>query len=195
MTNKKKIFQLSLIFSGLIIIFFTYFFNLEKKQTSDVSEESQIKVNEEFLEEGINRFENVEYKGTDNTGNKFTIGSQFAEFKKERPELINMENVECFFTFKDNTVLIISSNKGVYNNISNDMQFSDNVKMEYLENTIFSDRAIFNNYENQLLVAGNVKGDGPTTNLRADELDFDLKTKDLKISMYSEERVKIKTKF
>ena len=195
MTSKKKIFQLSLIFSGLIIIFFTYFFNLEKKQTSDVSEESQIKVNEEFLEEGINRFENVEYKGTDNTGNKFTIGSQFAEFKKERPELINMENVECFFTFKDNTVLIISSNKGVYNNISNDMQFSDNVKMEYLENTIFSDRAIFNNYENQLLVAGNVKGDGPTTNLRADELDFDLKTKDLKISMYSEERVKIKTKF
>ena len=195
MTSKKKIFQLSLIFSGLIIIFFTYFFNLEKKQTSDVSEESQIKVNEEFLEEGINRFENVEYKGTDNTGNKFTIGSQFAEFKKERPELINMENVECFFTFKDNTVLIISSNKGVYNNISNDMQFSDNVKMEYLENPIFSDRAIFNNYENQLLVAGNVKGDGPTTNLRADELDFDLKTKDLKISMYSEERVKIKTKF
>ena len=62
------------------------------------------------------------------------------------------------------------------------MKFSDNVKMEYLENTIFSDRAIFNNYENQLLVAGNVKGDGPTTNLRADELDFDLKTKDLKRS-------------
>ena len=195
MTRKKKIFQISLFFIGLILIFFTYFFNLEHKQTADVSEESQIKVDEEFLEEGINRFENVEYKGIDNTGNKFTIGSQYAEFKKERPELINMENVECFFTFKDNTVLSISSNKGVYNNISNDMKFSDNVKMEYLENTIFSDRAIFNNYENQLLVAGNVKGDGPTTNLRADELDFDLKTKDLKISMYSEERVKIKTKF
>ena len=195
MTSKKKIFQLSLIFSGLIIIFFTYFFNLEKKQTSDVSEESQIKVNEEFLEEGINRFENVEYKGTDNTGNKFTIGSQFAEFKKEKPELIFMENVECFFTFKDNTVLLISSKKGIYNNISNDMQFSEDVKMDYLENTIFSDRANFNNYENQLLIAGNVRGDGPTTNLKADELDFDLNTKDLKISMYSEERVKIKTNF
>ena len=117
------------------------------------------------------------------------------KFKKERPELINMENVECFFTFKDNTVLSISSNKGVYNNISNDMKFSDNVKMEYLENTIFSDRAIFNNYENQLLVAGNVKGDGPTTNLKAYELDFDLNTKDLKITMYNEDRVNIKTKF
>ena len=195
MTNKKKIFQLSLIFIGLIIIFFTYFFNLEKKQPSEVVTEIETKKNEEFLEEGVNRFENVEYKGIDNTGNKFTIGSQFAEFKKEKPELIFMENVECFFTFKDNTVLLISSKKGIYNNISNDMQFSEDVKMDYLENTIFSDRANFNNYENQLLIAGNVRGDGPTTNLKADELDFDLNTKDLKISMYSEERVKIKTKF
>jgi|TARA_B100000214_G_scaffold112466_1_gene79433 hypothetical protein len=195
MTNKKKIFQLSLIFIGLIIIFFTYFFNLEKKQPSEVVTETETKENEEFLEEGVNRFENVEYKGIDNTGNKFTIGSQFAEFKKEKPELIFMENVECFFTFKDNTVLLISSKKGIYNNISNDMQFSEDVKMDYLENTIFSDRANFNNYENQLLIAGNVRGDGPTTNLKADELDFDLNTKDLKISMYSEERVKIKTKF
>ena len=195
MTNKKKIFQLSLIFIGLIIIFFTYFFNLEKKQPSEVVTETETKENEEFLEEGVNRFENVEYKGIDNTGNKFTIGSQFAEFKKEKPELIFMENVECFFTFKDNTMLLISSKKGIYNNISNDMQFSEDVKMDYLENTIFSDRANFNNYENQLLIAGNVRGDGPTTNLKADELDFDLNTKDLKISMYSEERVKIKTKF
>ena len=195
MTNKKKIFQLSLVFIGLIIIFFTYFFNLEKKQPSEVVTETETKENEEFLEKGVNRFENVEYKGIDNTGNKFTIGSQFAEFKKEKPELIFMENVECFFTFKDNTVLLISSKKGIYNNISNDMQFSEDVKMDYLENTIFSDRANFNNYENQLLIAGNVRGDGPTTNLKADELDFDLNTKDLKISMYSEERVKIKTKF
>ena len=195
MTNKKKIFQLSLIFIGLLIIFFTYFFNLEKKQPSEVVTETETKENEEFLEEGVNRFENVEYKGIDNTGNKFTIGSQFAEFKKEKPELIFMENVECFFTFKDNTMLLISSKKGIYNNISNDMQFSEDVKMDYLENTIFSDRANFNNYENQLLIAGNVRGDGPTTNLKADELDFDLNTKDLKISMYSEERVKIKTKF
>ena len=195
MTNKKKIFQLSLVFIGLLTIFFTYFFNLEKKQPSEVVTETETKENEEFLEEGVNRFENVEYKGIDNTGNKFTIGSQFAEFKKEKPELIFMENVECFFTFKDNTVLLISSKKGIYNNISNDMQFSEDVKMDYLENTIFSDRANFNNYENQLLIAGNVRGDGPTTNLKADELDFDLNTKDLKISMYSEERVKIKTKF
>ena len=194
MTTKKKIFQLSFIFIGLLIIFFTYFFNFEnKKKIVETTEEETL--NEEFLEEGSNRFENVEYQGIDNSGNTFIIGSEFAEYEKESPEIINMENVKCKFAFKDGTILTIISDAGIYNNISNDMKFSENVRMDYLENIVFSDRVIFNNYQNQLLVAGNVKGKGPTTNLKADELDFNLNTKDLKISMYDEERVNVKTKF
>ncbi len=195
MTNKKKLLQIGLLFLGLIILFFTYFFNFQKEPVVNVTTKEEIIDNEEFLEEGVNRFENVEYQGIDNNGNKFTIGSEFAEFEKERPEIINMENVICYFTFKDNTVLTIYSDKATYNNISNDMNFSENVKMDYLENILFSDRAMFNNFENQLLIAGNISGSGPTANLNADELDFDLNTKDLKISMYNEDRVKIKTKF
>ena len=113
---------------------------------------------------------------------------------KKKPEEINMEMIKCIFYFKDQTVLTIIADSGLYNNITNDMRFSDNVKMDYLENTLFSDRAIFNNYENQLLIAGNVHGNSPEANLKADQLDFDLNTKNLKISMYNEERVKIKTK-
>ena len=96
---------------------------------------------------------------------------------------------------KDNTTLTVTSDKGTYNNVTNDMNFNENVRMDYLENVLYSERASFNNYENQLLVAGNIKGEGPTTDLQADELDFDLNTKDLKISMYSKERVKVNTKF
>ena len=195
MPNRRKLFQISLIFLGLIIVFLTYFTNLERNQQEDFKVSENTSEDERFLEEGVNRFENVEYQGIDNSGNKFVIGSEFAEFEKESPELINMENVKCLFTFEDNTVLTVVSDKGVYNNLTNDMKFSENVKMDYLENILYSDRADFNNYENQLLVAGNISGEGPTTNLNADELDFDLNTKDLKISMYSEERVKIKTKF
>ena len=195
MPNRRKLFQISLIFLGLIIVFLTYFTNLEKNQQEDFKVSENTSDDERFLEEGVNRFENVEYQGIDNSGNKFVIGSKFAELEKDSPELINMENVKCLFTFKDNTVLTVISDKGVYNNLTNDMKFSENVRMDYLENILYSDRADFNNYENQLLVAGNISGEGPTTNLNADELDFDLNTKDLKISMYSEERVKIKTKF
>ena len=194
MASKRKLIQLTLILVGFLIIFFTYFSNVEKKQTLKETKKEQIP-QEESIEEGINKFENVEYEGIDNSGNRFVIGSKYAQFEKERPEVINMENIKCTFFFKDKTVLTIIADTGAFNNITNDMNFSDNVRMDYLENVLFSDRALFNNYENQLLVAGNISGAGPQTNLEADELDFDLNTKNLKISMYSNERVNIKTKF
>ena len=190
MPSKRKLFQISLFLIGLLIIFFTYFGNLQKESIP----EKEI-VKEEFSEEEINKFEYVEYAGVDNSGNRFVIGSDYAEFEKERPEIVNMERIKCTFYFKDKTYLTIIADNGIFNNITNDMKFSDNVKMNYLQNVLFSDRALFNNYENQLLVSGNVKGEGPQTNLRADELDFDLNTKNLKISMYNEDRVNIKTKF
>ena len=194
MASKRRFVQLALIILGFLIIFFTYFSNVQKKQNlKEVKKEETSQ--EEFIEEEINKFENVEYEGIDNSGNRFVIGSKYAQFEKERPEVIHMEKIICTFSFKDKTVLTIIADSGTFNNITNDMNFSENVRMDYLENVLFSDRALFNNYENQLLVAGNIRGDGPQTNLKADELDFDLNTKNLKISMYSDERVNIKTKF
>ena len=52
MTNKKNI-PIKSKFYRTIIIFFTYFFNLEKKQPSEVVTETETKENEEFLEEEL----------------------------------------------------------------------------------------------------------------------------------------------
>ena len=177
------------------MIFFTYFFKSTETKKNFEEDKKEVVKKEDFKDDEINRFENVEYQGIDNSGNKFVIGSDYAQFEQERPEVINMEEIKCTFYFKDNTFLTIVADSGVFNNITNDMKFSDNVKMNYLENVLFSDRATFNNYENQLLVAGNVKGENPQSKLQADELDFDLNTKNLKISMYNKERVNIKTNF
>jgi len=196
MLVKRKILQLSLIFIGLCMIFFTYFFkSTEVKKVFEEDKKKEVVKKEDFQDDGINRFENVEYQGIDNSGNRFVIGSNYAQFEQEKPEIINMEEIKCTFYFQDNTFLTIVADSGVFNNITNDMKFSDNVKMNYLESVLFSDRATFNNYENQLLVAGNVKGENPQSKLQADELDFDLNTKNLKISMYNKERVNIKTNF
>ena len=186
---KKRKFSIKFSFFGNFNHFFFSSFKIKTLKRAGYWD-----CNEKFKEEEINKFENVEYEGIDNNGNRFVIGSRYAQFEQEKPEEINMEMIKCIFYFKDQTVLTIIADSGLYNNITNDMRFSDNVKMDYLENTLFSDRAIFNNYENQLLIAGNVHGNSPEANLKADQLDFDLNTKNLKISMYNEERVKIKTK-
>ena len=111
------------------MIFFTYFF--KSTETKKVFEEDKKEVvkKEDFKDDEINRFENVEYQGIDNSGNRFVIGSDYAQFEQERPEVINMEEIKCTFYFKDNTFLTIVADSGVFNNITNDMKFSDNVKI------------------------------------------------------------------
>ena len=49
MLNKRKFFQLSLVFLGILIIFFTYFSSFKIKKTSEKEQETEI-VNEEFKE-------------------------------------------------------------------------------------------------------------------------------------------------
>jgi len=191
--NKKIIFQIVLIFLGILIIFFTYFYDGKQKNLSKktIKEESKI----EEADQEISTFENIQYEGIDNNGNKFIINSDYAEFESDKSNIIYMEKMFCRFFFKDGTILRITSDRGVYNTISSDMEFEQNVKMYYLENRLFSEKASFVNSENYLVIQENVVGEAPEGNLVADKLDFDLTQKKLKISMYNQDKVNIKVNY
>ena len=192
--NKTKFIQTSLLLLAFLLIFFTYFLNLKKKQPS--TNLDQIKTIEPDGEEKmLNTFFDVQYGGFDKNGNRFVIGSKYANFEIDRPNIIRMEQILCTFYFKDDTNLIIVSNYGIYNNVTNDMEFTENVKMNYLENVLFSEKANFFNVKNELLIEGNVKTKSPEGELQADKLDFNLGSKKLKISMYNDKKVNIKVNF
>ena len=196
--NKKKFIQISLLLLAFLLIFFTYFFNLKKKQPS--TNLDQIKTIEpdgqkEKEEKAVNAFFDVQYGGFDKNGNRFVIGSRYANFEIDRPNIIRMEQILCTFYFKDGTNLTIVSDIGNYNNVTDDMEFTKNVKMNYLENILFSEKASFFNTKNELLVEGNIKAISPEGELQADKLNFDSNSKKLKISMYNDEKVNIKVNF
>tara|TARA_B100000586_G_scaffold266789_1_gene240429 strand:+ start:1354 stop:1953 length:600 start_codon:yes stop_codon:yes gene_type:complete len=191
--NKKKTIQIILIFLGILIIFFTYFYDQNQKSLSKKIEEKKTEI--EVEDQEVSTFENIQYEGIDNNGNKFVINSEYAEFKSDKTNIIYMKKMSCKFFFKDGTVLRINSNKGVYDTISSDMEFEQNVKMYYLENRLFSEKASFINSENYLVVQENVVGEAPEGNLVADKLDFDLTQKKLKISMYNQDKVNIKVNY
>ena len=191
--KKKTVLQLLLFLLGITIIFLTYFSKTIKNQNEEKSKDiSRI---EKFTEnENKNIFENLEYKGVDKNGNKFVISSEYSDFKTENPEIINMKNLICFFYFKDGTVLEIRSKIGTYNNVTLDMSFAENVNMFYMDRSLFSDKADFKNAENRLDVEGNVKSLGPEGDLIADILSFDFIDKKLKVSMYDDSKVNVKTR-
>ena len=192
--NNTKLIQISLLALAFLLIFFTYFLNLKKKQPS--TNLDQIKIIEPDEEKGkrTNTFVDVQYGGFDKEGNRFVIGSKYANFEIDRPNVIKMEQVLCNFYFKDGTNLTVVSDYGIYNNATDDMEFTENVKMNYLENILFSEKANFFNVKNELLIEGNVKTKSPEGELQADKLDFNLDSKKLKISMYNDEKVNIKVR-
>ena len=54
---------------------------------------------------------------------------------------VSLKNVSCFFYFKDGTILEIRSKTGIYNNVTLDMSFEENVNMFYMDNSLVSDKA------------------------------------------------------
>ena len=190
--NKRILSQITLLLLGVIIIFFTYFYAGKDKikKTVEVKEKE---ITEEI--QNKNTFENIKYEGVDASGNQFVINSEYAEFENETPNLIDMRNILCNFYFKDGTVLKITSDFGVYDNLTNDMSFEQNVKMFYLESKLFSEKANFVNSENYLFVEGNVIAEGLEGNLKADKMNFDLTKKKLRISMYNQDKVNIKVNY
>jgi LPS export ABC transporter protein LptC len=193
--NKTKFIQISLLLLAFFLIFFTYFFNLKKEQPSANLDQIKTVETDKQKEKVVNTFLDVEYNGFDKNGNRFVIGSKYANFEIDRPNVIKMEQILCIFYFKDGTNLTIVSNYGIYNNVTNDMEFAENVKMNYLENVLFSEKANFFNVKNELLIEGNVKTKSPEGELQADKLNFNLDSKKLKISMYNDKKVNIKVKF
>ncbi len=191
--NKKMLSQTILFLLGILIIFFTYFYTDKQKTVKKTEKEKVAKTNEEIADKST--FENIQYEGVDASGNKFIINSDYAEFENNVPNIIDMRNIVCKFFFKDGTVLRVISDFGVYDNITNDMSFEQNVKMYYLESRLFAEKADFVNSKNYLFVQGNVIAEGLEGDLRADKMNFDLTEKKLRISMYNEDKVNIRVNY
>ena len=193
--NKTKFIQITLLLLAFLLIFFTYFLNLKKKQTSTNLDQIKTVEPDGKKEKMANTFIDVQYSGLDRNGNRFVITSKYANFETDRSNIIAMEEVFCIFYFKDQTSMTVQSSYGIYNNVTDDMEFTENVKMNYLENVLFAEKANFFNVKNELLIEGNVKTKSPEGELQADRLDFNLDSKKLKISMYNDKKVNIKVNF
>ena len=195
MERKKKlrITQFFLLILGLIIIYLTYY-NRESSNT-DLTEEKLIKKTlKDENESDEDLFFNIEYTGLDLRGNRYLLKSERARLDELKPEIVYMDTVHAIFYFKDNTILYIWSDKGVYNNKNFDMKFSENVRAEYLESKLFAEKANYSNTENYLSIYENVRINDKKGNLIADKLLFDIKKQNLAISSFNDGKINANVK-
>ena len=142
-----------------------------------------------------NSFTDIEYSGFDLSGNRYLLKARQADFKTETPELISMKIVEAKFYLKDNTILTVVSDEGLYNNITFDMDFRENVEANYLTHVLLSDFISYSNSNAKLNASGNVRGESiEKGEFIADNVEYDLADKTLSFSMFDNKQVNVKLK-
>ena len=195
MTANKRIVQLSLISFGLFLILATYFFFPKIIENKFLEEET---VKDDVIKTAMtdskerNTFENVEYKGLYDTNKSFKVKADKAYILIKDPDIIYMTNMHVTLHMDDGRVIIITSDKGIYNKVSYDCFFENNVKAIDGETTILAENLDLLATEDSVTVYNNVFLTNDKDFLRADKVYYDFETKYYQISMFSDAKVKIK---
>ena len=188
----KRTVQLILfLFLILIAILFykTYFVSTTDKAKIDLLENK----NQLILEEKNNLIKNLKYDVNFEGNKQYIISADLSELTYENNvEIINMERVIAIFVDENNIPLTITADQAIYNNSSYDTNFSKNIKVEYINNIIYSDKLDIKFSKNIISIYDNVKYEGLQGMVYADNVIIDLITKNIKINMNnSEKKVKI----
>ena len=176
--------RVSFIVTVLILLLIIIFnLNLNKKEL--IEEKKEI-VQEEI--ENSNIIKDVEYKSKDSSGNEYTLKSSEGIIDQNNSNIIYLTSIKAVIELNDYDSIDISSNFGKYNIKTFDTIFSKNVIVEYLDNIIIGEYLEFSLKKNLMTISRNVVFNNNKSSLKADVIEVDIKTKDIKISMYEENK-------
>ena len=193
LSRKKKIliFQFFLLITGIFLIFLTYINNQKSSDNEIISKKakSEIEFKLNKNKDNENTFYNIEYSGLDLSGNRYILKAREAANDRSNEKLVNLKFVDATFYFKDDTILYVTSDFGLYNNKTLDMIFNKNVIGKYDTSELFAEKAEYSNSEGFLIVSENVKNIDIKGTKIAEKLVFDINNNSLDIS--SSKRKKI----
>ena len=176
--------RVSFIVTVLILLLIIIFnLNLNKKEL--IEEKKEI-VQEEI--ENSNIIKDVEYKSKDSSGNEYTLKSSEGIIDQNNSNIIYLTSIKASIELKDYNSINISSKFGKYNIDNFDTIFSKNVIIEYLDNIIIGEYLEFSLSKSLMTISRNVVFKNDKSSLKADVIEVDIKTNDIKISMYEENK-------
>jgi hypothetical protein len=189
--NNKTIFQIFLLLLVLLLSIFFYLNYFYKKDSKTTSKQNVI-TNTDISEspEGTT-IKEILYESYDNEGNKFMIKSKSGTIDEKEADEINMVNVEAKIDLTNGTFITLSSDTARYNALNSNTKFIRNVKLEYLSHIINSDNIDVTFTESKLEAYNNLIYRNSDINLSADKVELDLLTKNTKIFMFDNSKVKI----
>ena len=186
----KTLFQVFLIFLALSISSIFYFKYFHKKNTSKIINVGEKKIDKDDITMG-NTVKDILYESIDSEGNNYVINSDFGTFSDRNQEEILMTNVTAKIIFKNGNQVDLKSNRAKYNTVNSNTNFFDNVYLKFLNHSINSDNIDVLFTDSKLEAYNNLVYRNSDVNLIADKMELDLLTKNSKIFMLDNSKVKI----
>ena len=189
--NKKTIFQVFLVSLFLLLSIFFYLNYFYKKDSKLLLKQNEIADTDFSDSLDGTTIKEILYESYDNEGNKFTIKSKSGAFDDNKENEINMINVEAKIDLANGTFITLGSDTAIYNSLNSNTKFIKNVRLEYLEHKINSDNIDVIFTESKIEAYNNLIYRSSDIKLSADKVELDLLTKNTKIFMFDNSKVKI----
>jgi lipopolysaccharide export system protein LptA len=126
---------------------------------------------------------NIEYVSEFKNGSFYVITSEVGELISNQPGLIKMKKVIATINLNNSSPIKISADGAIYDNLSHNTKFYENVIMNYNEHNTNSDNLDLLLDKNLATLFNNVIYKNLDAVLKADKMEIDLITKNSKIFM------------
>ena len=190
--KKKIVFGTLLAILFFSLLFFLLFNSsdekkLIEKKKIELAEKENIKISEENIESS-NIIEDVSYSAKDTKGNEYFLKAGKGTIDHNDNNYIFLKSVKANIDLKNYESIEISSDFGKYNVNNYDTIFSKNVIISYLNNKITGDYLDFSWDKNLMIISRDVILRSDKNSLKADVIEVNIKTRNIKIFMYEEDK-------
>ena len=180
-------FVFSIFFIIIIFLFYDKYFSSNKELSITQNTNDNFK----DLEVKGNLIQDIKYETIDSNGNKYFIYSKYGEANINNPDIILMKNVFARIAIFEKDTIYINSLSAKYNIVNYETNFDNDVKLKYLNHTIFAENMDLSFQKNFAWLYTNVVYKGYGYELYADKIEIDLITKNSKIYTDNGKKVKI----
>ena len=190
----KRIIQLVLFLFLLII--FIIFYKIYFTENKEIKVNSLEQKDQLLIEKNNNQIKNLRYDVNFDENKQYIITAELSEIAYENEvEIVKMKKVVAIFVDETNIPLTITADKAIYNDNNYNTNFSENVKITYINNIILSDKMDLNFNTNIISIYENVEYEGLQGTIKADNVKVDLVTKKIRIYMDDKKKkVKVETR-
>ena len=196
--DRKNLIQITLL---IFLIFITYsiFNNYYKKNNTSFKSSQKIELQEADKipsSDSKNIIENIKYTSNNNNGDIFEIFAEYGEPSIEISDLMFLTNVKANIIFKNKSNIELTSDYANFNTKTFETTFMDNVLILREDETILGESLylVFDQTDEELKkkstvdqnlirISNNVIVKKPGYILKADILEIDLLTKNVKVFM------------